>query len=66
MGRTNIDLNDKLVAEGMKVTGCKSKKELVTLALEELVAKKSRKKILELEGKIKWIGDINEMRKSRL
>lgn len=66
MGRTNIDLNDKLVAEGMKITGCKSKKELVTLALEELVAKKSRKKILELEGKIKWIGDINEMRKSRL
>ncbi len=66
MGRTNIDLNDKLVAEGMKVTGCKSKKELVNLALEELVAKKSRKKILELEGKVKWIGDINEMRKSRL
>ena len=66
MGRTNIDLNDKLVAEGMKITGCKSKKELVTLALEELVAKKSRKKILELEGKIKWIGDINEMRKSRV
>ncbi len=66
MGRTNIDLNDKLVAEGMKVTGCKSKKELVNLALEELVAKKSRKKILELEGKIRWIGDMNEMRKSRL
>ncbi|HLF87214.1 MAG TPA: type II toxin-antitoxin system VapB family antitoxin [Nitrospiria bacterium] len=65
MGRTNIDLNDKLVAEGMKITGCKSKKELVALALEELVAKKSRKKILELEGKIKWTGDINEMRKSR-
>ncbi|MBI5746543.1 MAG: type II toxin-antitoxin system VapB family antitoxin [Nitrospirae bacterium] len=66
MGRTNIDLNDKLVAEGMKITGCKSKKELMNLALEDLVAKKSRKKILELEGKIRWIGDMNEMRKSRL
>ncbi len=66
MARTNIDLNDQLVAAGMKITGCKTKKELVNLALEELVAKKSRKKILELEGKIGWIGDINEMRKSRL
>lgn len=66
MARTNIEIDDKLVAEGMKITGCKTKKELVNLALEELVAKKSRKKILELEGRIKWIGSINEMRKSRL
>lgn len=66
MGRTNIDIDGELVAVGMKITGCKTKKELVNLALQELVARKTRKKILELEGRISWAGDLNEMRKSRL
>lgn len=66
MAKINIDLDDKLVAEGMKLTGCKTKKELISLALRELVARKIRRKLLELEGKISWVGDLYEMRKSRL
>lgn len=66
MARTNIDLDERLVEAGMKMAGCKTKKELVHLALKELVARKSRKKILQLEGKIAWIGDLHEMRRSRL
>ena len=65
MARTNIDLDDQLVAAGMKMTGCKTKKELMHLALKELVARKNRKKILALEGKIAWMGNLHEMRKSR-
>jgi Arc/MetJ family transcription regulator len=65
MARTNIELDDRLVAAGMKTAGCKTKKELVNLALKELVARKNRKKILQLEGKIAWTGDLHEMRKSR-
>ncbi len=64
MTRTNIDLDERLVMAGMKLTGCKTKKEVVNLALRELVARKKRKKILELEGKIAWAGDLHEMRKS--
>ena len=65
MARTNVDLNERLVAAGMKMTGCKTKKDVVNLALKELVARKRRKRILELEGEIAWVGDLNEMRKSR-
>lgn len=65
MARTNIDLDDRLVTTGMKMTGCKTKKELVHRALRELVARKNRKNILKLEGRIAWTGSLHEMRKSR-
>ena len=66
MARTNIDLEDKLVKEGMKVFKCKTKKELVHLALEELLKKEKRKEILALRGKVKWHGNLDEMRRSRV
>lgn len=62
--RTNIVLNDKLVKEGMRLTKAKTKKELINLALEELVVRRKRKRILKLEGKIKWEGSLDEMRRS--
>ena len=65
MVRTNIELNDKLVDEAMKLTNKKTKKDLVNFAVEELVRKLKRKKVLELEGKIDWIGKLAETRKSR-
>ena len=49
MHRTNIELDEKLVAEAMKLSKKKTKKELVNFALEELVRKYNRKKILELK-----------------
>ena len=63
--RTNVVLDDELVKEGLKLTKLKTKKDLVNLALEELVARRRRKKILKLEGRIEWEGNLNEMR-SRL
>jgi Arc/MetJ family transcription regulator len=66
MSRTNIELNDKVLKEALKLTKMKTKKDLVNYALEELVKKLHRKKILELEGKVKWEGNLNEMRISRV
>jgi len=66
MGRTNIDLDENLVDEAMKLTNKKTKKEVVNYAVEELVRKLKRKKILELEGKIEWTGNLDKLRKSRL
>jgi len=66
MGRTNIELNDKLVNEAMKLTNKKTKKDVVNFAVEELVRKLKRKKVLELEGKVVWTGKLEEMRESRL
>jgi len=66
MSRTNIELDDCIVKEAMKLTHIKTKKVLVNHALEELIKKHRRKKILELEGKVKWEGNLNDMRMSRV
>jgi Arc/MetJ family transcription regulator len=65
MHRTNIELDEKLVREGMKLFKKKSKKELIHFALSELIRRERAKGILSLEGKIKWEGDLREMRKAR-
>ena len=65
MGRTNIELDDYLVSEGLKVYKCKSKRELVHLALSELLKRERRKGILTLRGKVKWEGDLSALRRSR-
>ncbi|MDP3297835.1 MAG: type II toxin-antitoxin system VapB family antitoxin [Thermodesulfovibrionia bacterium] len=66
MSRTNIELNDKILKEALKLTHIKTKKDVVNYALGELVRKIRRKKMLELEGKVKWEGNLNEMRTSRI
>jgi Arc/MetJ family transcription regulator len=66
MGRTNIELDKKLVNKAMQLTNKKTKKEVVNYAVEELVQKLKRKKILELEGKVEWIGNLDETRESRV
>ena len=66
MSRTNIELNDRLVKEAIKLTHIRTKKEIVNHAIEELVKKARRKKILELEGKVRWEGNLDEMRKTRI
>ena len=65
MLRTNIELDEKLVKEGLRLTHKKTKKELVNHALRELVSRLKRKKILELEGRVKWTGKLSDLRKSR-
>src|SRR5262249_42607416 len=66
MSRTNIDLDERLVRQGLKMFNCKSKRELVHLALTERLKGAKRKEILELRGKVKWEGDLEELRRSRL
>lgn len=66
LSRTNIELDDKLVKEGIKLTKLSTKKELVNLALEELIKKLKRRKILEFEGKVKWEGNLEESRLGRV
>ncbi len=65
MPRTKIDLDDRLVREGLRIFGCKSKRELVNLALNELLKKAKRKEILKLRGQLKWEADLQELRRTR-
>jgi len=66
MHRTNLELDERLVAEAKKLTHLKTKKALVHYALQELVRKKKRKQLLKLAGKVEWKGNLQELRKSRV
>jgi Arc/MetJ family transcription regulator len=61
--RTNIEIDDKLMAEAMKAGGFKTKRETVDAALRRFNQMEAQKEILKLRGKIKWIGDLDEMRR---
>ena len=65
MGRTNVVLDDDLVAKCQKETGIKTRRELIDHALRELLRHGSQSKILELKGKIHWEGNLASSRKGR-
>ncbi|PYM12438.1 MAG: DUF2191 domain-containing protein [Candidatus Rokuibacteriota bacterium] len=65
MGRTNIVLDDRLVKEGLRRFKCRSKRELVHLALTELLKAERRRDLLSLRGRVKWDGDLGELRRLR-
>ena len=66
MGRTNIVLDDRLVEQAMKLSGAKTKKQVVDLALRKLVARGSAYRALRrLKGKLPWQGDIEAWRRPR-
>ena len=58
--------DDQLVKEGLKLFKCKSKRELVHLALKELVKGSKRKEMLKLRGQVQWEGNLDELRRGRL
>jgi len=55
--RTNIDIDDKLIKEGLKYARVKTKKELVHIALHEYIELHKRKNLIELKGKISFLDD---------
>jgi Arc/MetJ family transcription regulator len=50
--RTNIELDDALVEQAIRLTGLTTKREVVDLALRELVQRRKRRDLLELVGKV--------------
>ena len=60
--RTNIVIDDKLMDEALKVTGAKSKREAVELGLKTLLRLKKQERIRGFRGKLRWHGDLDEMR----
>jgi Arc/MetJ family transcription regulator len=61
--RTNIDIDDELMAEAMKATGKKTKKATVEEALRQIVRQnRQRQALKDLEG-LGWEGDLDEMRR---
>lgn len=63
--RTNIDIDDDLLAEAAEIAGTTTKKSTVEAALRELIRRHQIKRMLELRGNFDWEGDLQEMRRSR-
>ena len=58
MSRTSIDLDDRLVEEGMRVFRCKSKRELVHLALSELLKADKQQETQKIRGQVRMEEDL--------
>lgn len=66
MARTNIELDDALVEKAMRLTGARTKREVVNIALRRLVEKGSLyRAVRRLRGKRGWDGDVDAWRSSR-
>jgi Arc/MetJ family transcription regulator len=63
--RTNIEIDDEVMREVQRLTGVRTKREAVDLALRELVARHRRLGILELRGRVHWEGDLKTSRRGR-
>ena len=51
---TNLALDPRLLDRALEVSGEKTKKAAVTRALEEFIARREQRQILELMGKLEW------------
>ncbi len=63
--RTNIVIDDKLMAKTLKVTGLKTKREAVELGLRTLLRLKQQTELRKLRGRYEWEGDLDAMRRDR-
>ena len=63
--RTNIEIDDRLMKDTLKITGLRTKREAVELALQTLLKLEKQTEFRKLRGKIDWQGDLEEMRLDR-
>ena len=60
--RTNIVINDQLMAATLRATGIRTKREAVEAGLRLLLRLGDQQKIRDLRGKLEWTGDLSAMR----
>lgn len=60
--RTNIVIDDALMAETLEATGLKTKREAVELGLQTLLRLRRQQDIRQLRGELAWEGDLDASR----
>ena len=60
--RTNIVIDDNLMAEAIKLSQLKTKKAVVETGLRLLIQIKKHERIKSLRSKLNWDGDLEKMR----
>ena len=61
--RTYIEIDDELVKEALRLTGLRTKREAVELALRTLVRLKRQAEIKRFRAELPWDGDLDAMRR---
>jgi hypothetical protein len=56
---TNLSLDPDLIDRALKVSGERTKKAAVTRALEEFIARRKQKRLIDLMGKLEWDSSFN-------
>ena len=51
---TNLSLDPELIDRALEVSGERTKKAAVTRALEEFIARRGQKRLVELMGRLEW------------
>jgi Arc/MetJ family transcription regulator len=64
--RTNVVIDDELMAEALESTGLKTKKAVIEEALRTLVRLKKQENVRYLRGKLQWEGNLSVLREGRL
>jgi Arc/MetJ family transcription regulator len=64
--RTNIEIDDRLMRDAMRVSGGKTKRAVVEAALRLLVQTKAQAAIRRLRGQVEWDGDLDVSRLDRV
>lgn len=64
LGRTNVVIDDDLIAKAMQLYGFRTKRETIDYALRRLVGRREPRDMLDLEG-MGWDGDLAELRRRR-
>jgi len=63
--RTNVVIDDDLMASALKASGTRTKKVAIEEGLRLLVRMKGQEKIKRFRGRLKWIGSLDEMRSDK-
>ena len=64
--RTNIDIDDRLMSEAIRLSGASTKRAAVEEGLRLLIQTRSQSRIRRLRGKIRWEGDLDRSRLGRV
>lgn len=63
--RTNVVIDDELMKSALKASGLKTKKDAIETGLRLLVHLKGQEEIKGFRGKLRWLGNLDEMRTDR-
>lgn len=63
--RTNVILDDELIRKAQRLTGIKTKKDVIHEALETLIRIREQAQVRALRGKLTWDGDLDQQRQGR-